>query len=343
MRKLLLSLSCLTALSAEQMYLYEVSPIIGVTENGTGTGLERSVAYGLQLQYNDIDFFIKPELTYIYSPNIKVYDVEKRAKSHLLIFNGVYDLEYTALLTPFLKVGTGYQSITDLPGLNSDSFLIGSGAGLKLHIQDKVALKFEVMYTLHDFSESNILVFGGVNFSFGNEDNTPAVDHTPLPAVAPVELNTTKRSEVAIIPPPPVYISKADLNLTEPTESKQEVVLRDEKRRISSLTLFVPYLFRGYELDDESKKILKEYADELRRQKDAKVTIIGHTNAKGRRAFNKELSLKRAKAVEEIFIDNGIAKERITVIGKGESEPLADKSNPAAAQLNKRIEIKIEY
>lgn len=341
MRKLLLSLSCITLLSAEQMYLYEVSPIIGVTENGTGTGLERSIAYGLQLQYNDIDFFIKPELTYIYSPNIKVYDVKKRAKSHLLIFNGVYDLEYTALLTPFLKAGAGYQSITDLPGLNSDSFLIGTGAGLKLHIRDKIALKFEAMYTLHDFSESNILVFGGVNFSFGNEDNTPAVEYTPPPA-APVEVNTTKRAEVVVVPPAPVYISKADLNLTEPQESKQEVVMRDSHKRLSSLTLFVPYLFRGYELDDDSKVILSNYAKELQHE-DANVTIIGHTNSKGRRAFNMELSLKRAKAVEALFIDNGVAKERITVVGKGESEPLADKNNPAATQLNKRIEIKIKY
>ena len=339
-------------LYAEQMYLYEVSPIIGITENGSAANLERSMAFGLQLQYNDIDFFIKPEVTYIFSPNIGVYDKATNSVSdatvngNLLMFNGVYDLEYTALLTPFLKAGIGYQSVSDMPEINTDAFVIGTGAGLKLHVYDKIAVKFEVVYTLQDFGCSNILAFGGLNFSFGNEDNRPASEYIEDTVETPTEHNTTINANVTIAPAlivaqEPVYISKEDFNLSVEEPERQEVVLRDTHKQLKSLTLFVPYLFRSFQLDDESKTILIHYAKELKNQQSS-ITIIGHTDAKGRRAFNKELSLKRAEVVKALFVEYGVDAKRITVEGRGESDPIADPNNPAANHLNKRIEIKIE-
>ena len=339
MRKILLSLSCIATLYAEQMYLYEVSPIVGLIENGTDTGMNSSYAYGLQLQYNDIDFLIKPELSYVYSPNIEVYGSDDTVNSHLLMLNGVYDLEYTALLTPFLKAGVGYQSITDLPTVNSDSFLISTGAGLKLHIKDQLAIKFEAVITLHDFNENNILVFGGLDYSFGHEDNTPVPEIVITEPI--IEIDTTKAA-AAVVTPPPVFISKEEHNLTQSEPTSQEVAVRDSNNQVKSLTLFVPYLFRGYELDDESKTVLKGYAKELRGQDNA-ILVIGHTNAKGRRAFNQELSLKRALVVKELFVEHGVAEEKITIEGRGESEPIADRNNPAANKLNKRIEIKVQH
>jgi len=341
MRKLFLSLSCFVTLSAEQMYLYEVSPIIGISENGTSTGQERSVAYGLEFQYNNVDFFIKPELTYIYAPNIQLYEENEQVNGHLLMFNGVYDLEYTDLLTPFLKAGIGYQSVSDRPSVNSDAFVVGAGAGFKLHVHNNISIKFEAIYTVQDFSSSNILAFAGVNFAFGNEDNTPVASN---PSPKSEEVNTTVEPQitpVVVVAPEPVFISKADHNLTQPTPTQQEVAVRDENHQIKSLTLFVPYNFRGYTLDDDSKAILLNYAKELKGSTST-ITIIGHTDAKGRRAYNRELSLKRARIVKELFVDYGIEEERISIEGHGESEPIADSKNPAANKLNKRIEIKVQ-
>ena len=337
MRKFLLSLSCITTLYAEQMYLYEASPIIGLIENGTATGMESSYAYGIQFQYNDIDFLIKPELTYIYSPNIALHESDDTLTSHLLLANGVYDIEYTELLTPFLKAGLGYQSVSEHEAVNIDSFLLSTGAGLKLNVKDQLSIKFEAMVTWHDFSHSNLLVFGGLDFSFGNEDNTPVPTNV---IIEPIEINTTK-TPVVVLPPEPVYISKEEHNLTQAKPSKQEAVVRDENNQLKSLTIFVPYLFRGYLLDDDSKNQLKNYAKELRAQ-DNNITVIGHTDTKGRRAYNQELSEKRARVVKDLIVEQGVAEARITTEGRGESEPIADSKDPTANRLNKRIEIKVQ-
>lgn len=337
MRKFLLSLSCAATLSAEQMYLYEVSPIIGLQENGVNTGMESSYAYGLQLQYNNIDFFIKPELMYIYSPNIQLHESDGTVDSHFLMANGVYDIEYTSILTPFLKAGVGYQSVSGSALVNSDTFALGAGAGLKLNIKDHFSIKFETMVTWNDYNEKNILAFGGLDYSFGHEDNTPAAEY-----IAPEldDVDTTRFSTDLVPSTVPVYISKEDLNQTKSQPTQQEVVLRDSNNQLTSLTLFVPYLFRDYTLDENSKNILKGYAKELRGERNA-VTVIGHTDTKGRRAYNQELSLKRARLVKDFLIEYGVAAERITIEGRGEDEPIADSSNPDAALLNKRIEIKV--
>lgn len=337
MRKFLLTLSCAATLSAEQMYLYEVSPIIGLQENGVNTGMESSYAYGLQLQYNNIDFLIKPELMYIYSPNIQLHESNGTVNSHFLMVNGVYDIEYTALLTPFLKAGVGYQSISGSDLVHPDAFALGAGAGLKLNIKDQLSIKFETMVTWNDHNEKNILAFGGLDYAFGYEDNTPAAGYN-----ISEPLGTTNRSAVSTTPLIPVYISKEDLNLTKSQPTPQQVVLRDSSDRLTSLTLFVPYLFRGYTLDDNSKNILKGYAQELREER-GDVTVIGHTDTKGRRAYNQELSMKRALVVKEFLVEYGVAAERIIIEGHGEDEPIANSSDPEAAERNKRIEIRIHY
>ncbi|MEN8147541.1 MAG: OmpA family protein [Campylobacterota bacterium] len=336
MRKLLLSLSCIATLYGEQMYLYEVSSVLGVMENGKSTGMNSSLAYGLQLQYNDIDFFIKPELSYVYSPKIGLHESDATVSAHTLMFNGVYDVEYTALLTPFLKAGAGYQSISNNALVNTDSFLMSTGAGLKLNIKEQFSIKFETLVTWHDFHESNILVFGGLNFSFGYEDNVPAA------STQTSEPLKTEPDQAIIVTTPPVTISKEDHNLTQTKSSNSEVSIRDTNGRLDSMTLFIPYLFRSYELDEESKTVLKGYANELRAQKSL-IKIIGHTDTKGRRAFNQELSLKRASTVKDLFVEHGVSPERITVEGRGESEPMADSQDPVADKFNKRIEIKVQY
>ncbi len=348
MRKLILTLTCLTSLYAEQMYLYEISPVIGLSENGTSIGAERSMMYGVQFQYNDLDFPIKPEISYFVAPSIKLYEDESKVTGQLLLLSGVYDLEYTALLTPFVKAGLGYQYINKNAPIGANTYVLGTGAGLKLHVADKVSIKLEASMSLQNLQKSNILVFAGVNIAFGNEDNTPTIVSTTAEpvedniSIVSVEGNTTKPLHQKNIIESPVYITKADHNLTEAPQSKQEVLVRDKHDKVKSLTLFVPYLFRSYTLDDESKDVLKQYALELQKEQ-SKITIIGHTDTKGRRAFNKELSLKRANEVKALFIEYGVAEDRISVEGRGESEPIADKNDPAANYLNKRIEIKITH
>ena len=68
------------------------------------------------------------------------------------------------------------------------------------------------------------------------------------------------------------------------------------------------------------------------------VGIVGHNDNVGSDQFNQELSEKRANAVRNFFIVNGIGPDRLTALGMGEKDPIASNETPEGRAINRRIE-----
>jgi outer membrane protein OmpA-like peptidoglycan-associated protein len=69
------------------------------------------------------------------------------------------------------------------------------------------------------------------------------------------------------------------------------------------------------------------------------IAIEGYTDALGSDATNQVLSERRAIAVKNALIDRGIAPNRVSARGLGESSPVASNDNAAGRQQNRRVEI----
>lgn len=72
-----------------------------------------------------------------------------------------------------------------------------------------------------------------------------------------------------------------------------------------------------------------------------KIEISGHTDNVGSIAYNKVLSMNRAKAVVDYLIKRGISKNRLVFAGYGFDEPIAPNETDEGRQLNRRTEFKI--
>ncbi len=72
-----------------------------------------------------------------------------------------------------------------------------------------------------------------------------------------------------------------------------------------------------------------------------KIEISGHTDNLGSDEYNQKLSENRAKAVVDYLIAKGIAKDRLTFKGYGESQPISDNTTDEGRQLNRRTEFKV--
>lgn len=70
-----------------------------------------------------------------------------------------------------------------------------------------------------------------------------------------------------------------------------------------------------------------------------KVRIDGHTDSQGSDAYNQQLSQARAQSVGAALAGMGVAADRITAVGHGESEPVADNKIDAGRQQNRRVEV----
>jgi outer membrane protein OmpA-like peptidoglycan-associated protein len=75
---------------------------------------------------------------------------------------------------------------------------------------------------------------------------------------------------------------------------------------------------------------------------DRKVLIVGHTDAVGDAAYNKQLSERRAELVKQFFIDNfEVEEDRLSTQGFGEERPIASDATREGRRANRRVEVLI--
>jgi outer membrane protein OmpA-like peptidoglycan-associated protein len=86
---------------------------------------------------------------------------------------------------------------------------------------------------------------------------------------------------------------------------------------------------------------LAKMGDILAKYSDDKVVIEGHTDASGDAAKNQALSERRAQAVKTVLVSRGVQEQQITVVGLGESKPVADNATADGRAKNRRVELHI--
>lgn len=86
---------------------------------------------------------------------------------------------------------------------------------------------------------------------------------------------------------------------------------------------------------------VEKVADFLQKNPTRNILIEGYTDSVGSDDFNLTLSRKRADAVKEQLVANGISPDRITTKGYGKQFPVADNDSAGGRQLNRRVEVLI--
>lgn len=83
--------------------------------------------------------------------------------------------------------------------------------------------------------------------------------------------------------------------------------------------LYYPY--NDYNVPANQKEKLKELAVALKSNPSMRVKISAHTDSRGSSEYNKGLSLRRATAIQQFLILQGVAEFQLKVFGFGESQP----------------------
>ena len=86
-----------------------------------------------------------------------------------------------------------------------------------------------------------------------------------------------------------------------------------------------------YDFLDRMIKIIKGHSD-------LRVKVTGHTDADGSDAYNDELSKRRAQAIVDYFVQQGLSSDRLVFDFKGEKEPVDTNATPEGKQRNRRVD-----
>jgi outer membrane protein OmpA-like peptidoglycan-associated protein len=96
------------------------------------------------------------------------------------------------------------------------------------------------------------------------------------------------------------------------------------------------------DLNAASIETIARAAAAYRAKGGAQIKATGHTDTSGPETYNMALSLRRANAVKDALIRDGVPERDISVVGKGESQPLVKTADGVREAQNRRVEIVIQ-
>lgn len=99
--------------------------------------------------------------------------------------------------------------------------------------------------------------------------------------------------------------------------------------------------FDSASLRPESRTELRRFAENMRRNADTHLVVLGHTDSTGSVDYNMGLSRRRADAATNFLVMEGVDRSRIRADGRGPHEPVASNATDAGRQSNRRVEITI--
>ncbi|MGK0362761.1 MAG: outer membrane protein OmpA-like peptidoglycan-associated protein, partial [Bradymonadia bacterium] len=88
--------------------------------------------------------------------------------------------------------------------------------------------------------------------------------------------------------------------------------------------------------------VLNEVAEVMKSYTRIKlIEVQGHTDSRGKDAYNKSLSQERAGSVRTYLMNKGVEAARLTAVGYGEEEPIDTNKTRTGRANNRRVEFKI--
>jgi outer membrane protein OmpA-like peptidoglycan-associated protein len=95
-------------------------------------------------------------------------------------------------------------------------------------------------------------------------------------------------------------------------------------------------------LSQQALNTIRQAADQFKATGKARITATGHTDKSGPESYNMALSLRRANAVKDALVRDGVPATAISVIGKGETQPLVQTADGVREPQNRRVEIVLQ-
>ncbi len=227
-----------------------------------------------------------------------------------------------AAVSPWVDANAGFVRTDPL-----DRFGWGVAVGAQVPTSDSRVLwvgpyvGFQAVHQEDDKVSANTnsakTVVAGLSFEFGCAAKKKAVAALPPPPPPPVQ-------PPAETPPPPVK------------EVPPPAVVVHFKPKVQ-------FAWDSANLEPVQVAVLGDVVKSMLADKSYHVRVEGHASSEGTVAHNNALSERRAQAVRDFLISNGVASDRLTMVGFGSRVPVANNSTEAGRVANRRVEFDVTF
>jgi len=266
----------------------------------------------------------------------------------------LYYLVPCAPVSPYLFAGFGgsYKSITNNQTALADNYKYGSelnaGLGAEFKFNPSWSFVAEFGYHLTGNSELDGSIIPDVSKEVNGHDSYMTLSAglnyffskgKPSPQCEPCQGMTMEMKDMTDYGKIEDMIKKHI-----PKEVIKEVAVDRYIAAISEDRLVlvgVNFAFDKSDLLPESYPVLDKAVILLNERFKANVEIQGYTDYIGTDEYNQELSVQRAVTVKDYLVSKGIAESRLTTVGFGKGNPVANNDTEEGRTMNRRIVFKI--
>jgi OOP family OmpA-OmpF porin len=217
--------------------------------------------------------------------------------------NLLYDFFPTSSITPYVGAGAGIAFIDSNASLGSTQFAWQGILGLGYNVDSQLRLMLEGRY-VGTTNPSVNTPLGNVTFQSQNVLLLAGIQY--------------KFGQPDVAPPPP------------------------QPPMVAPPSFMVFFDWDRSNLSAQALNTIKQAAQSYKSKGNARITATGHTDTSGPEAYNMALSLRRANAVKDALVREGVPATVIAVIGRGENNLLVQTGDGVREPQNRRVEIVIQ-
>ncbi|MEE9291195.1 MAG: OmpA family protein, partial [Alphaproteobacteria bacterium] len=291
---------------------------------GNGLRLEGELSY----RQNDVDDFSGAGL-------------EGHANATGFMANLLYDIDVSPKFVPYVGLGAGaaiveFDKVSPLPAGDStdDSetvFAWQAIAGVAIPIRDQLDLTFDYRY----FDVPDV----DLRSDAGTDVDTEYASHSVMIGLR-YRFAAPKRAQR---PRPAAVVAPPLRPMPAPAPAPRRVAKPKPKPKPAPPAPLRSYIvFFDWDKADiraDAQMVLDAAAAYAKRRGLVRVNLTGHADLSGKTGYNMRLSLRRAQAVRVAFIKLGISASDISLVGRGESQPLVATADGVREPRNRRVEI----
>jgi len=279
---------------------------LGWTLNGGNTGAATGWVVGGKVGYDFVGPRIDIDVGYGQIPlsnlNLPGTALNNKVGQLVALANLSYDFFPRSTFTPYIGAGAGIAFVDSNTSLGSTQFAWDALVGLRYNVNEQLTFGLEGRYI---GTTNPSVVFNGQTFSAPN--NTISL----LAGVA----YKFVAAPPAPPPPPPA---------------------------VAAPSYMVFFDWDRSNLSQQALNTIRQAAGAFKTKGNARITATGHTDTSGPEAYNMALSLRRANAVKDALVREGVPATAIAVIGRGEQGLLVKTPDGVREPQNRRVEIVIQ-
>lgn len=252
------------------------------------------------------------------------------------------DVQYFLMrgkFSPYTVIGLGGMA-TNAHGTEHSSFIGEAGAGFTYELHDNFLLRSDVRYRYNNnFDQTygratdefhDMTVNVGFVIPLGPKPHAAKLDIPPPPAPAPAAPDcSTMDSDADGVNN---CVDQCPATLSGSKVDSQGCPISLELKGVN-------FKYNSAELTVNAMSILDTVAENLIKypEKDD-IEVRGHTSSEGSDAYNMKLSQRRSQSVVDYLRMKGVSN-RLTAVGYGERQPVADNSTEEGRSQNRRVEL----